>query len=392
VAKRFRLVALAAACFLLPSALPACYWDYDTLQMERSRFPDTLELITGKFLRHSYEFYEWRVQDRLKKIEGDPSNPAFYDDLAVAYDKLGQHQKAIDTILAKDRLRPGLYETEANLGTFLLHEGSFEEGLRHINKALEINPDAHFGREKYQKALAEYVLSRRQDGPLKLPVAKVELTVINGTALVEGQAHETFNDFLRLDKQQPLSPGERAAAIKGVLGMMKFSNHTSPILLEVLGTLLHNDELDVREEDGKRLAARAFLKASYDAPDETARDAYLALARYALYWQIAEAHSSQQISLEQVEADFKGELAEADKWYADLREKELSWIHDGKDPEAEFNRLYAEEPRVTSPPEPADPRPSGLVRGAIFTGCLLVVVGCVVFALRRDARKARVRP
>jgi hypothetical protein len=81
VAKRFRLVALAAACFLLPSALLACYWDYDTLQMERSRFPDTLELITGKFLHHSYEFYEWRIQDRLKKIEDDPSNPALYDDL-----------------------------------------------------------------------------------------------------------------------------------------------------------------------------------------------------------------------------------------------------------------------------------------------------------------------
>jgi hypothetical protein len=46
--------------------LHACIWDYDTLAMERQRFPHALELITGKFLRHSAAFYEWRVQDREK--------------------------------------------------------------------------------------------------------------------------------------------------------------------------------------------------------------------------------------------------------------------------------------------------------------------------------------
>ena len=52
----------------LPTAVFACLWDYDTLKQERARFPETLELITGKFLRHSKEFYEWRIQDRLQKL------------------------------------------------------------------------------------------------------------------------------------------------------------------------------------------------------------------------------------------------------------------------------------------------------------------------------------
>jgi len=41
----------------------ACLWDYDTLAMEQQRFPNVLELISGTFLYHSTEFYQWRVTD-----------------------------------------------------------------------------------------------------------------------------------------------------------------------------------------------------------------------------------------------------------------------------------------------------------------------------------------
>ena len=73
----------------MPTLVSACLWDHDTLRQERQRFPDTLELITGKILRHSPEFYEWRIKDRLYKLEADPMNLAYYDDLAVAYEKTG---------------------------------------------------------------------------------------------------------------------------------------------------------------------------------------------------------------------------------------------------------------------------------------------------------------
>src|SRR5262245_42838018 len=152
------------AGLLLPSAAVACLWDYDTLKQERARFPGTLELITGKFLRHSPEFYEWRIKDRLAKLKDDPKNLAYHDDLAVAYHKTGQHDKAVETILAKEKIKPGLYETYSNLGTFYILNGEFKKGLPYIDRALEINPDAHFGRERYQKWLVEYALTRKSDG------------------------------------------------------------------------------------------------------------------------------------------------------------------------------------------------------------------------------------
>lgn len=65
---RFRRAAAAAAAVaLVPSLALACVWDYDTPKMERQRFPSALELITGKFPRHSPEFYEWRIRDREAK-------------------------------------------------------------------------------------------------------------------------------------------------------------------------------------------------------------------------------------------------------------------------------------------------------------------------------------
>ena len=198
----------------------ACLWDSDTLTMERSRFPTVLELITGKFLRHSKEFYQWRIQDRLTKLKYEPNNLAYYDDLAVAYDKIDEHQKAIETILKKDDIKPGLYETEANLGTFFIHSGQFEQGLIHIGKAIQINPDAHFGREKYQKYLVEYVLSCRINGTIKLPLKYCKVDQSNNEYHPMG-----FEYFLKEHQEN-----DYQAALKGILGMMKFGNYQSPIL------------------------------------------------------------------------------------------------------------------------------------------------------------------
>lgn len=146
-----------------PVVIFACIWDYDTIKMEQSRFPSVLELITGKFLRHSPEFYEWRIKDRLKRLENEPTNVNLLDDLAVAYDKTDQHDKAIAITQNTEKIKPGRYETAVNLGTFYFHSGKFEEGLPQIEIALKINPDAHFGREYYQKVLVEYLLQQRKN-------------------------------------------------------------------------------------------------------------------------------------------------------------------------------------------------------------------------------------
>jgi tetratricopeptide (TPR) repeat protein len=364
----------------------ACLWDYDTLKQERARFPDTLEIITGKFLRHSKEFYEWRIKDRLKRLETDPKNPALYDDLAVAYEKTGQNPKAIKTMLKVEEFAPGRYETYSNLGAFYFLGGDLKKGLEYVDKALAINPDAHFGREKYQKYLTEYVIERSKDGKIVLPLRwKTERI-------------ESFSFYLQR-KLQPTTGRERMsledyqAAVKGVLGMMRFAYFDSPVLLEVLGDLLSDNP----RIDGKQLAARAYLQAASSAKTAEQKADYRELASFVLMMQTRHPGTEKPLPLSELEEDFRSELEDASKWYAELRSREIGWIRDGQDPEVEFDRLYTEEPRI----------PGEISANLSFTEelstlfvywkiklllisplLLLLIVGCWQFRKHRRKRRA----
>ncbi len=329
---------------LVPAAALACLWDSETLKQERSRFPSTLELITGKFLRHSPAFYEWRIKDRLEKLKTDPKNVGLYDDIAVAYEKLGQHDKAIETILAKEEIQPGLYETYSNLGTFYILAGELEKGLPYIDQALAINPDAHFGREKYQKWLVEYALTRRKGGKVSFPLSQ-------GIPTARGAA-TSYAQFVaqRLGTQQ-LSREQTASAVTGVLGMMRFANYRNPLLLEALADLLI--EGDQRKGDAKQLAARALLQASYVVGDGQASAQYRKRAERALNLQTAVLGSTTQMPLSDLESQFKRELAEADAWYQGLEKMESDWIQAGADVEANFDKFYSQDPVISPSQEPA---------------------------------------
>src|SRR5262245_11988618 len=119
--------------FLLTSLAHACLWDWDTLQMERRRFPGTLEMITGKLVRHSPEYYQWRIQDRTKRMRSPAQDPELADDLAVAYSKLGRHAEGIALLEKVLAAHPDRYETLANLGTIHMLAGDLSTGKKYID-------------------------------------------------------------------------------------------------------------------------------------------------------------------------------------------------------------------------------------------------------------------
>jgi hypothetical protein len=334
--QRFRKGLVLTLSLLVPAVAGACLWDYDTLKQERARFPSTLELITGKFLRHSPEFYEWRIKDRLQKLAKDPRNLAYHDDLAVAYQKVNVPKRAIETMLAKDKIKPGEYETYSNMGTFYILSGDLKEGLTYVDKALAINPNAHFGREKYQAWLVEYALERSGgDTALTFPLRFANEDKVDGKFKAPG-----FREFLagKLRKER-LTHEESEAAVKGILGMMRFADHKNPLLLEALGDVL----VDRMEpgKNGPQLAARAYLVAARQVADAKAKERFRLLAERAMSTRIEGAKE-----LPQLERDLEAELLDANKWYSSLKTQELEWIKEGGDVEARFDKLYAKQPEV----------------------------------------------
>lgn len=367
LARTLHIACLVAALVVgLVSVAAACLWDYDTLLAERRQFPTTLELITGKFVRHSPEFYRWRVADRRRRIAADPSVPALHDDLAVALDKLGEHDEAIEIMRRTEARFPGRYETQANLGTFLAHAGRLEESLQHIDRALAIDPNAHFGREVYQRWLIEHVLERRAAGVVGLPL---------------GRGGRGFRRFvlqkagLGVDDIDEPARQELDRAIKGVLGMMRFGQHDSPILLEALGDLLVMVDHGEEREAAKQLAARAYLSAALGVTEPEAVAWYRNAAKGALSMQLDEHERS--VTVERVEAELAIERREAEAWYAQVRADELRWIADSSlDPDAEFAARYFADPELTWPPEaPAEAEPAAAPDGGATRWPWLVVGG-----------------
>jgi hypothetical protein len=146
------------------------------------------DVIHERFPKHGQAYYTQRnreVRDELAKLEKIPwdTRPpgryfALLDDLGSGLDHLGDDDEAVRVLREKlqqqqERGWKGreLYTTYANLGTFLIH-GNFKqvtqgdaeakerlrEGLQFIHRSIEVNPEAHFGREIWQAVAVEYQL------------------------------------------------------------------------------------------------------------------------------------------------------------------------------------------------------------------------------------------
>lgn len=170
--------------FSLFAFASACLNDRDSLADEAKKNRDILTTLVGGFERNPPLYYEMRI----KRIEGDlKANPKLideYDDIAVAYDRIGKDDDAIKWIeLKKKQLSPLNMKSEtskdqwyryyANCGTFWVHRwaksgadtkriSEVKHGQALIAKALEINPGAHFGREKFQQMVIGWLIDTRE--------------------------------------------------------------------------------------------------------------------------------------------------------------------------------------------------------------------------------------
>jgi tetratricopeptide (TPR) repeat protein len=314
--KRLRVSLLCIGMLTIGHAR-ACLWDTDTLAMERARFPATQEVIAGNFPRHSPEFYRWRKARCEAALANDPNQPALYDDLAVAQHKLGDHRAAIETMQAKEKVAPGLYETYSNLGTFYIYTGDLDEALRWIDKALAINPNAHFGREQYQKWLIEWLNAGKpqgEDSPAEMHVPPMGFALFIG----ERSRFKTWKDSLR------------PSALAGILGMMRFADFDNPLLLEALGDVLCAGKF---EDNASLLAAEAYLLAS--------RKSSTAVEKQRLWKKMERAGQTVDNFRPKSVADaLNASLATGGQLAAKVRTEEMAWIKAGKDAGAEFQKRY----------------------------------------------------
>ncbi len=374
-------VRLIAMLLLLAAPAAACIWDYDTLRDEQRGLPDVAAVLVGKVERHSDFFYEQRIERMREHLAEQPDDLDAIDNLAVAHEKLGDFDRAIDLLTPIVEANPERYTALANLGTFHLHRylkhGSSADlniGITFIERAIEVNPDAHFGREKYQLALAEHIRDGKP-GSFVMPM------------LLGPRYDELLNEPEELARVMEgvlrgrnVSGDEIDQAVAGIVGMIRFGTGTSPHLFEALGDLL-------AARGDKHLAVRSYLRARELGQAEAGDiDALL-----------------EQIHGEPSEADVAADLAkerqQADAWVTAFRSYEDDLIRQGGNPtEAGFYDAFYEQQGLAEMElgfaiEDHVPRsPANRLALLVLTGGVMLVIGLVLLRLslayRRAARQA----
>jgi len=182
---------LVCAVLLAVPIVPACMWDRDTLTREAKAMPDVIQVATGRFERNPPLYYQMRIGRESAELKSHPDHLDLYDDISVAYSRIGNDDKAIYTIERKrvrmgdmskartiggkrDAFSEAAYRYYANAGTFWIvrwmRHGARRADIQQavhsrdlIARAIEINPDAHFGREVVQLKLTDWLIGGRAD-------------------------------------------------------------------------------------------------------------------------------------------------------------------------------------------------------------------------------------
>ena len=170
---RFRLFCLLLVALLGGLATTPRYPAYFIAPFDGAlplRMEMVEETLYEEFPVHSRAYYEER-NARLQTSE----KPEDVDDFAVGLDILGRPGEAVEVLREKLERQQGegreLYSTYANLGTALIHHhikpaisgdqgarDGVSEGLDFIVKAVEVNPQAHYGREIWQMNIVRFLL------------------------------------------------------------------------------------------------------------------------------------------------------------------------------------------------------------------------------------------
>ena len=223
----------------------ACLWDTDTIKTELKGVPDREVLVSNRWHRHGTSYYEERIA-RLASKPGRTLDE--YDDLAVAYEKTKAYELALRVLREKRSVleeHPDpdhLYRYHANYGTILAHSGKYEEALGQLEKAVEINPEAHFGREEYQILLIRYVIAARGD-----PTLWEKHNFLSYSGRSWPASHKLKSSYTGTAKEgDAASEEELERAYQGVAGMLRFGGREGPELYRALGDIsLAQEHLNV---------------------------------------------------------------------------------------------------------------------------------------------------
>jgi tetratricopeptide (TPR) repeat protein len=392
-----RVVGVALVLAFGPAAW-ACLWDDDTLAAESRGLPDVVRIITGRFERNPPFYYAMRRERAAARVASDPDDLEAYDNAGVACDRLGRGDEAIAWMERKAErldamgrshidpaaLREHRYRYLANVGTFWVHRWARDGADRarldevrtardFIAQAIEINPDAHFGRERFQLMALDWILD---PPPWK-----------------DGERLPGFVDF-----EDPVNRTD--AAVRGIAGLIALGNAWESV--DVFNTLAQALE---HAGDRSSLAELARLRCE-ELIDAGRRSLLPGAPTEAEALKQSVYYASKTVGMNMIRArneiveTYRQLRAEADAWHQARTEFLLARLQAGRHPDTDphfWNGYHeAEAPEIPefwapgySPAERARARMLNTVGSVLFVLAIVAPFLGLVYVARRAWRGRR---
>ncbi len=298
--------------FLLSLLFLACVWDEDTIDDEIRGVPSAEVLITNRWFRHDDIVYRRRIEKLSEKSELSLDE---LDTLAMAYERLGERARALDILgLKREALisKPDTdhqYRFHANRGTVLAHTGDFDGAIQELERAIAINPDAHFGREKFQVLAIRYIRDAKANSDLWAEHNFLSYAGFSFEASDYGLVR-SFRD--RTKGGTPLNPEE---AYEAVGGMLRFGGQEGAELYRTLG--------DILACQGHKTLAWWFYKYALEKGHPATEELNAAIGAIHENWEAADFRDLP------TQADFDAVYQDGQRWLKWLQALERSRIRGG---------------------------------------------------------------
>lgn len=213
----------------------ACIWDADSLSREKSRSHDLAQTILGiSEISEDTNKLQSRIQDLQANRQENDTN--WWNNLAGAYLRLNQPQKAVDLLQPVVEKFPNNYGIHANLGTAYHLLGRYQDAEKEIARDLEINPNAHFGLEKYHLALLQYLVRDQKYQSRHVYVDEFTAAFVGND---QGWGFDPFHEDIYEDiaKGQAQNYDQNLAAAEADYRSLVQTNANGRVIAQMLATL-----------------------------------------------------------------------------------------------------------------------------------------------------------
>jgi tetratricopeptide (TPR) repeat protein len=154
---RAAALALAGGLALAPGDARACGWDWESYHAEERSLPCVYDALLGFWPKHTDAYHERRIEAADAGLRWIPGWTDGLDAKGNSLLALGRFAEAELVMNQRHTIAPAAYAGHANLGTLYTFTGQFDAALEHIDAAMAIEPQAHFGREGYHRALVVFL-------------------------------------------------------------------------------------------------------------------------------------------------------------------------------------------------------------------------------------------